>query len=38
SILDPLGPWPWYLLLEAALILTAWALLTWPWTRRSRTS
>lgn len=36
SLLDVLGPWPVYLLPEIALILTAWALMTWPWTR-SRT-
>lgn len=35
SLLDLLGPWPWYLLPEVALILAAWALLTWPWTRRT---
>jgi hypothetical integral membrane protein (TIGR02206 family) len=28
SILDVLGPWPWYLVPEAGLILAAWALLT----------
>ncbi len=31
SVLDLLGPWPWYLLLVAALLLAVWALLTWPW-------
>ncbi|WP_197320109.1 TIGR02206 family membrane protein [Saccharomonospora sp. NB11] len=36
SVLDLLGPWPWYVVAEVALILTAWALLTWPWTRRTR--
>lgn len=34
SILDLLGPWPWYLLVESALVLAVWALLTWPWVRR----
>lgn len=37
SMLDLLGPWPWYLLPLTAIVLAAWALLTWPWTRqRSR--
>jgi hypothetical integral membrane protein (TIGR02206 family) len=33
SLLDLLGPWPWYLLPEAAILLGAWALMTFPWTR-----
>lgn len=33
SILDALGPWPWYLIPEIALILGLWALMTWPWVR-----
>jgi hypothetical integral membrane protein (TIGR02206 family) len=35
SLLDVMGPWPWYLV--AALLAAAgvWALITWPWTRRS---
>lgn len=33
SILDVLGPWPWYLVPEIALVLVVWALMTWPWTR-----
>ncbi|SNR56886.1 conserved hypothetical integral membrane protein TIGR02206 [Haloechinothrix alba] len=33
SLLDVLGPWPWYLVPVAALVLTAWALMTWPWVR-----
>ncbi|PRX49359.1 putative integral membrane protein (TIGR02206 family) [Prauserella shujinwangii] len=36
SVLDLLGPWPWYLLPEIALILTAWALMTWPWEHHRR--
>ena len=37
SLLDLLGPWPWYLLAGAAIILTGWALvLTLPWTLRDR--
>ncbi|MFB4307399.1 TIGR02206 family membrane protein [Actinomadura sp. GTD37] len=35
SILDLLGPWPWYVLVEAVIILLGWALITWPWTRVS---
>lgn len=31
SILDLLGPWPWYVLAEIVLIATVWALMTWPW-------
>ncbi|GAB3479205.1 TIGR02206 family membrane protein [Amycolatopsis cihanbeyliensis] len=34
SVLDLLGPWPWYLIPEFALVLGGWALMTWPWTRR----
>jgi hypothetical integral membrane protein (TIGR02206 family) len=36
SLLDLMGEWPWYLGVELVVGLTAWALLTWPWTR-SRT-
>ena len=31
SILDVLGPWPVYVVIEIALVLSAWALMTWPW-------
>ncbi|MFI6867753.1 TIGR02206 family membrane protein [Nocardia sp. NPDC050406] len=34
SLLDVLGPWPWYLASVTALLLVVWALMTWPWTRR----
>jgi hypothetical integral membrane protein (TIGR02206 family) len=34
SLLDLLGPWPWYLIPETVLVLGAWALMTWPWQRR----
>ena len=34
SVLDYLGPWPWYLLAEVAIIAAVWALMTWPWERR----
>jgi hypothetical integral membrane protein (TIGR02206 family) len=36
SLLDVLGPWPWYLVTVAVLLLAVWASMTWPWTRRSR--
>lgn len=36
SLLDLLGPWPWYLGVELAVGLAAWALITWPWTRAAR--
>lgn len=35
SLLDFLGPWPWYLGVELVVGLCAWALITWPWTRAS---
>ena len=34
TILDLLGPWPWYVLAEIAIIVVVWALVTWPWVRR----
>ena len=34
SLLDALGPWPWYLLSEAVAIAVVWAAMTWPFTRR----
>ena len=36
SLLDVLGPWPWYLLSELVVGATAWALITWPWARQQR--
>ena len=36
SILDLLGPWPQYLLVEAGLITVVWALMTLPWVLRDR--
>jgi hypothetical integral membrane protein (TIGR02206 family) len=31
SILDLLGPWPWYVLAEIGIVAVFWALITWPW-------
>jgi uncharacterized membrane protein YwaF len=31
-----LGPWPWYLVPVAGLVLGAWALMTWPWVHAGR--
>jgi len=33
SLLDVLGPWPWYIVTAATLVLILWALMTWPWMR-----
>ncbi|MGH3753875.1 MAG: TIGR02206 family membrane protein [Pseudonocardiaceae bacterium] len=38
SLLDVLGPWPWYLLAELLLITAFWALITYPWTRRTHSA
>jgi hypothetical integral membrane protein (TIGR02206 family) len=35
SLFDPLGPWPGYVLVASAMLLAVWALMTWPWTRRT---
>jgi hypothetical integral membrane protein (TIGR02206 family) len=35
SILDLLGPWPFYIAAEIVIIMAVWALLTWPWARRT---
>lgn len=35
SMLDLMGPWPVYLLVEVVIVATVWALMTWPWTRRT---
>ena len=34
TILDYLGPWPWYVLAEVAIVVVAWALITLPWAGR----
>lgn len=36
SILDVMGPWPVYLLVETAVVIVVWALMTWPWERATR--
>jgi hypothetical integral membrane protein (TIGR02206 family) len=36
SLLDLMGGWPWYLVAVLALLAAVWALITWPWTRRTR--
>lgn len=36
SILDLLGPWPWYVLAESVVIVAVWALVTWPWVAAAR--
>lgn len=36
SVLDVLGPWPIYLIVEVAIVVTVWALMTWPWQRNRR--
>jgi hypothetical integral membrane protein (TIGR02206 family) len=36
SVLDVLGPWPVYLLIEITIVLIVWALMTWPWERARR--
>jgi hypothetical integral membrane protein (TIGR02206 family) len=34
SLLSVLGPWPWYVFAEIAIVFVGWAaLMTWPWTR-----
>ena len=37
SILDLLGPWPLYVVVEIALVAGVWALMTWPWQRSRQT-
>ena len=34
SVLDVLGPWPVYLVVEITIVLIVWALMTWPWERK----
>ncbi|KUI24846.1 hypothetical protein AU196_15575 [Mycobacterium sp. IS-1742] len=35
SVLDVLGPWPVYLVAEIAVVMVVWALMTWPWERKT---
>jgi hypothetical integral membrane protein (TIGR02206 family) len=37
SILDLLGPWPWYVAAEIVLVAAVWALATWPWVEQTGT-
>lgn len=37
SLLDAMGGWPGYLLAALTLLVAIWALMTWPWVRRSAT-
>src|SRR6201993_3003247 len=36
SMLDFLGPWPFYVLAEIVIVGAIWALMTWPWVRKRR--
>jgi hypothetical integral membrane protein (TIGR02206 family) len=36
SLLDLLGPWPFYVLAEVAIVGAVWALMTWPWGMKRR--
>jgi len=36
SVLDYLGDWPVYVLAEVVIVLTVWALMTWPWVAAGR--
>lgn len=36
SLLDVMGPWPLYLLVEAVAVAVVWALMTWPWVAMDR--
>ncbi|HET7689845.1 MAG TPA: TIGR02206 family membrane protein [Nocardioidaceae bacterium] len=33
SLLDVMGPWPVYVVVEVAILVGLWALMTWPWVR-----
>lgn len=33
SLLDLMGPWPLYVVVEVAILVAVWALMTWPWVR-----
>jgi hypothetical integral membrane protein (TIGR02206 family) len=36
SMLDLLGPWPFYVLAEVVIVGAVWALMTWPWELKRR--
>ena len=36
SLLDPLGPWPVYVVAALGILLAVWALMTWPWVTHAR--
>jgi hypothetical integral membrane protein (TIGR02206 family) len=36
SLLDPLGPWPVYVVASLGILLSVWALMTWPWVAHAR--
>jgi hypothetical integral membrane protein (TIGR02206 family) len=38
TLLDLLGPWPGYVVVEVAVVAGVWALMTWPWVRVRRSS
>jgi hypothetical integral membrane protein (TIGR02206 family) len=38
TVLSYLGPWPLYVVVEAAIVAGGWALITLPWTRRRRSA
>ncbi|MBW0019963.1 MAG: TIGR02206 family membrane protein [Mycobacterium sp.] len=38
SVLDVLGPWPYYVLAEIVIVGAVWALMTWPWELKRRTA
>jgi hypothetical integral membrane protein (TIGR02206 family) len=33
TVLDLVGPWPGYVVVEVAVVAAVWALMTWPWVR-----
>jgi hypothetical integral membrane protein (TIGR02206 family) len=33
TVLDWLGPWPWYVVVEVLIVVIGWTLITLPWTR-----
>ncbi|ANW68001.1 hypothetical protein BCA37_23795 [Mycobacterium sp. djl-10] len=36
SVLDLLGPWPLYVVVEIVVVILVWAAMTWPWERTAR--